>query len=129
MNQNKRKRALGYSFATMLILFGVLGLICLSEYLSNEILGLIFFFLCLIPSTGIYVYLGCTYEEKSAKNFSKSKKIDAISSIIWLLSVSLFFIIGSIFNGWQYAWVIFLIGAATNILVELFDNEKKDYFD
>ncbi|MGX4600902.1 hypothetical protein [Faecalimicrobium sp. JNUCC 81] len=129
MDQNRKKRASGYSFATMLILVGVLGLIILSEVSKSEITGLVFFFICLIPAIGIYVYLGFTSEENPYTKIykpSKSKKSEIIASTIWLLSISSFFLIGFIFDGWDYAWVVFLIGAAAQNLTELFNSNDKD---
>lgn len=129
MNQNKNKRASGYSFATMLILVGVLGLIILSEVSKSEITGLIFFFICLIPAVGIYIYLECNSEENphiKIYNSSKSKKNKIISSTIWLLSISSFFLMGFIFDRWDYAWVVFLIGAASQNLTTLFNSNDKD---
>lgn len=120
MNQDKRKRAMGYSFATMLILIGVLLLILIASLTNYELLGLVAFFICLIPSVGIYVYLGCTSESVEASKTVRSKKEDAISSAIWLLATSAFFIIGFLFEGWGYAWVCFLVGAAVQSLVGLF---------
>lgn len=120
MDQNSKKRALGYSFATMLILVGVLMLILISEFTKYEMLGLVAFFICLIPSVGIYVYLGCTSKPTEVVKTKRSKKNDAISSAIWLLATASFFIVGFIFDGWDYAWVVFLIGAAVQSIVGLF---------
>lgn len=129
MDQNRKKRAFGYSFATMLILIGVLGLIVLSEVSMSEITGLVFFFICLIPSVGIFVYLGCTSEDSNhikVYKSSKSKKSEAISSTIWLVAVASFFIIGFIFDGWAYAWVVFLIGVAIQNIAELFNSDDEN---
>ncbi|WP_042275692.1 hypothetical protein [Faecalimicrobium dakarense] len=129
MDQNRKKRASGYSFATMLILVGVLGLIILSEVSRNEMTGLVFFFICLIPAVGIYVYLGCTSEKDNYNKIYKpykSRKSEVVSSSIWLLALASFFIIGFIFDGWDYAWVVFLIGAAIQNLTELFNSNDKD---
>lgn len=120
MDQNSKKRALGYSFATMLILVGVLMLILISEFTKYEMLGLVAFFICLIPSVGIYVYLGCTSKPIDVVKTKRSKKNDAISSAIWLLATASFFIVGFVFDGWDYAWVVFLIGAAVQSIIGLF---------
>lgn len=126
MNSDKRKRALGYSFATMLILVGVLLLILIESLSKYELLGIVAFFLCLIPSVGIYVYLGCTTEHTDVSKIKRPKKSDAISSAIWLLATSAFFVIGFIFDGWEYSWIVFLIGAAIQSLVALFVKEDTD---
>lgn len=126
MNGDKRKRALGYSFATMLILVGVLLLILIGSLSKYELLGIVAFFLCLIPSVGIYVYLGCTAEPTDVNKIKRSKKSDAISSAIWLLATSAFFIIGFIFDRWSYAWIVFLVAAAIQSLAELFNKEDID---
>lgn len=123
MDQNSKKRALGYSFATMLILVGVLMLILISEFTKYEIIGVVSFFICLIPSVGIYVYLGCTSKPTEVVKAKRSKKSDAISSAIWLLATASFFIVGFIFDGWDYSWVVFLIGAAVQSIVGLFTDD------
>lgn len=131
MDDNKRKkRAIGYSLATMLILIGVLGLIVDDALAGDGLIGLIFFFVCLIISVGMYVYLGCmderdiSYEQKSSKDH---KLNSPISNIIWLIATSIFFMIGFIFDGWAYAWVAFLIGAAAESIARLYlDYKTKD---
>ncbi|MGL5327846.1 MAG: hypothetical protein ACRDD7_01170 [Peptostreptococcaceae bacterium] len=121
MNEDKKKRAIAYSFATMLILVGVLLLIVIGNTSSYELLGLVAFFICLIPAVGIYVYLGCSEDDtKKVVKTKKSKKSNAISSAIWLFATSTFFIIGFAFDGWEYAWVCFLIATALNSLVDIF---------
>ena len=128
MDDNKRKkRAIGYSLATMLILVGVLGLIIDGSLIGEGLIGLIFFFVCLIISVGIYVYLGCTGEGDRNDDYKSSKnhkKHSAISNIIWLIATSSFFIIGFILDGWAYAWVVFLIGAAAESMVTLYLDDK-----
>ena len=128
MDDNERKkRAIGYSLATMLILVGVLGLIIYGALIGEGLIGLIFFFICLIISVCIYVYLGCTGEsdrnddQKSNKNY---KEHSAISNIIWLTATSTFFMIGFIFDGWAYAWVVFLMGAAAESIATLYLDYK-----
>ena len=131
MDDNKRKkRAIGYSLATMLILIGILGVIVNDALAGDGVIGQIFFFVCLIISVGMYVYLGCmdkrdiNHEENINNNHKASSPI---SNIIWLIATSVFFLVGFIFDGWDYAWVAFLLGAAAESIARLYlDNKTKD---
>lgn len=75
MSKDKKRRALGYSFATMLILVGILLLILITILSEYELLGLVAFFICLIPSVGIYVYLGYTFIPIDSSKVKCSKKV------------------------------------------------------
>jgi hypothetical protein len=129
-DKERKKRAIGYSLATMLILVGVLGLIIDGALIGEGLIGLIFFFICLIISVGIYVYLGCTGESDRNNGYNSNKNYkerSAISNIVWLIATSSFFMIGFIFDGWAYAWIVFLMGAAVESIVTLYlDYKTKD---
>ena len=129
MDENKRKkRAIGYSVATMLILIGILGVIVDDALIGNGLIGPIFFFVCLIISVGMYVYLGCMDKRDINHEENINNKANSpISNIIWLIATSVFFLVGFIFDGWNYAWVAFLLGAAAESIARLYlDNKTKD---
>ncbi|MPQ43843.1 hypothetical protein [Clostridium tarantellae] len=129
--KNKKLRALGYAFATMLILIGVVSIIVGVNWFNLEVGAVVLFFIFLIPAVGIFVYLGCTEEDEEEKLPNELKgirnyKFKAIESALWLLAVALFFIIGFNLNGWSYAWVIFIIAAALSQLIKAFFYQFKE---
>lgn len=52
-------------------------------------------------------------------NEKKYRTIHTIKSIVWKISLALYFIIGFAFNGWKYSWIIFIIAIAINKIVKL----------
>ena len=55
---------------------------------------------------------------KSVNN-GKENILKSIKSIIWTSSVALFLIIGFLFDGWDYSWIIFIIGIAVQKIITL----------
>jgi len=53
------------------------------------------------------------------------KAIDSIVGLVAMLSVTIFLIIGFIFDGWAYAWLIFLTIPITAIIVDMIFKKKK----
>lgn len=57
-------------------------------------------------------------EWKSANN-EKQNILKSIKSTVWTCAIALFFIIGFVFDGWGYAWIIFIIGIAVQKIITL----------
>jgi uncharacterized membrane protein YjjP (DUF1212 family) len=53
-----------------------------------------------------------------------SQALDARSltrSAFWLLVVAIYFITSSIFNNWDYSWIIFIVAIVADMIVEMKD--------
>lgn len=56
--------------------------------------------------------------ESTQVSTKKSRKSSAISSAVWSLATSAFFVIGFVFDGWGYAWLCFLVAGALESILE-----------
>lgn len=59
------------------------------------------------------------FKEWKVLNDNKNEIIKSIKSIIWLITVAIYFILSFMFDAWTYSWIIFIIGAAIEKIISL----------
>ena len=132
----KKKRAMGYSLATMMLLLGILltGLVYLAETTVTGILGT--FMVLVIPSVVVFIYLGLTEKSRSKINWEKHwieyysdpktmMVYGNISGALWIFAFGAIPLVGFRL-GWIYAWVPFVIAIGVQLIIEaIFASKKK----
>lgn len=144
--KDRRKRAMIKAVAIGLyILAGVVFFaveMMAQMWMNYEGLGIVLAVLICIAPTIMLVYAANMYPEYSRKNEdmnmveeykqmklhnSREKAImGAISSIIWTLTLVLYFIISFTTGAWYITWVIFLIAGCVQSLAVLIVNLRKE---
>lgn len=129
----KHHKAVVVSVAVMLYILSPVAVI----FFGGKF-GLILLFVMIAAATGLLVYNGMTGAKKSTANgvptmeeemdpprkekMSKSQKhfFGSLSSALWLITVSLYFVISFSTGAWHITWIIFLISAAANNILKAF---------
>lgn len=132
-----KKRALSYSLASEILLFGLYasGI----EYKQGQSLSIIFITLLpfVIIAAIIYIYLGLTeksrrkmgadWEQEWVNYYSDPQSatmMGLVSGALWIFSIAAFFFIGFSW-GWKYSWLVFLIATGCQpLLVAIFFGKK-----
>jgi hypothetical protein len=126
------KRAIAYSLATAVILFGVFaaGFMYFSDSEPFTILATLMPFA--LPSGVIYIYLGLT--EKSRRKmdsawqkqwvdyYSKPETMMVrgnISGALWIFAIAAFFLIGFTVS-WKFSWIVFIFAIGFEVLIEAY---------
>ena len=134
---DRRKKALLTAIAVGLYIFAgvvLFGTTLLADYYAiNNTLALVLAGLVCIPPTCMLVYASYMYpdytkrEESVVEQYKESRYsgnrekavMTSISSIIWLLTLALYFLISFTSGGWHVTWIIFLIGGCIQAIVTL----------
>ncbi len=120
----------------MYILAGVvffLGALLSDYYEPSVIIGLIVAVVICIPPTCLLVYNGTRYpaynkkEETVVEEFrewqsdsKRSKSIrGALSSLVWTLTVILYFLVSFFTGAWNITWLLFLVAACAEAVITL----------
>lgn len=144
---DRKKRAIITAIAIGLYIFaGITFFTCaliddsIATHFDVSILGLIIAAaICIIP-TCMLVYVANMYpeyqkkEENMVENYKESKytnnkdKVvrEAISVIIWMLILILYFLISFTTMAWYITWIIFLIGGCVQAIAELIFSLKRN---
>lgn len=145
---DRKKKALITSISVGLyILAGVVFFLCQwldempgGEYMEYGSLGLVLAAaICIVP-TCMLVYVSNLYpsykkeddsmveEYKEVTSTSKREKaiIGAVSTIIWTVTIVLYFIISFGTGAWYITWIIFLMGGCAESIAVLVLNAKKE---
>lgn len=132
-----KKRALVYSIATDLLLFGLFlaGILFLK---GNELYIVISALMpFLVISIAIFIYLGLTEKNRLKMgpewknqwvqyytNPQTSMVRGNISGALWIFSIAIFFIIGFGWS-WKYSWIVFIVAVGFEILIEAYFASKR----
>jgi len=137
----RQKSAMRTAIAVMMYILCVLPLIILSNMnfpFASEI-GVPIMFLMIAGATGILVYNSITkantskHADTMVEEFREWQSDDrdrkalrkAISSALWSIILALYFIISFTTFAWHITWVIFIIGAALESLINVFFTSRK----
>ena len=110
-----------YIFAGAVFLF--FGM--LSEYLGDEdimmAIGFVMAIVICIPPTVMLVYAANMYPGYIKKNHDNKEKaaLKTIHSLIWTITFLLYFTISIVTFAWNVTWIIFLIAACVQKIVQL----------
>ena len=132
IEKKRKESALIRSIAVMLYIVSPAILIALSV-IGLEIIGVVLMLIIIGGATGILVYdnfskpevlkeergtsMRKSYLNKEQKQKEKLK--EAISSILWLVVVGIYLLLSFTLGIWAYSWIIFIIAAAINKIIEL----------
>jgi len=145
---DRKKKALVTSISVGLYIFaGVVFFLCQwldempgGEYVEYGSLGLVLAAaICIVP-TCLLVYVSNLYpnykkeddsmveEYKEVTSTNKREKaiMGAVSTIIWTVTIMLYFIISFTTYAWYITWIIFLMGGCAEAIAVLVLNMKKD---
>lgn len=125
------KRAIAYSLATALLLFGGFETAFI-YFKGNELFKVLATSMPFImPSVIVFIYLGLTEKSRSKMNlqwqkqwieyyYSDPKSMmlrGNISGALWMFAIAGFFLIGLTW-GWKYSWIVFIIATGFEVLIE-----------
>ncbi len=103
-------------------------------------LGIVSAALICIPATGMIVYAACMYpdfhknqdtlvegykERAYTRNREKAVRI-SVNAIIWLLTVTLYFVISFATFYWHVTWILFLVGGCAQAVAALVFSLRRD---
>lgn len=140
-DQTIKRIALYKSVAIGMYILGFVMMIAVEEIFEFGNLGAVLLFTMAALATSILVYVGAAYPKykKNADtmveefkewnhNQKKEKAIrSSVKTILWMVVLILYFIISFVTYAWHITWVIFLVGACAqailNLLFELKSND------
>ena len=138
----RQRSAMFTSVAIMLYILSVVPLIVLGALTrggTGPLIGVVIMFIFIAAATGLLIYNGMTkpkylktddtmVEEfkqwQSASAEQKSLR-SSVSSSIWALIVAIYFLVSFLTGAWHISWVIFIIGAAIQSVINIFFTVKK----
>ena len=124
----KAKFARNIAISVALYILSLVAIIA-SSTIGQEILGVCLFFTIIAIATGIIIYSAIVYgkekEEKSKKEQKKDEVGKAITDIIGLIGVVIYFLVSFTTGAWHITWIIFLIIGVCNAIVRLIFGLKK----
>ena len=138
---SRRVSAMFTAIAVMGYILSVLPLIIISMYSGTMAvrIGLPIMFLMVAASTGLLVYNNMTkpkYVKGSATMVEEFRKWQsdafdvkslrrAISAALWTVLLALYFIVSFWSNSWHVTWIMFILGAAVEAVINIFFALKK----
>lgn len=134
IEKRRKKSALILSISIGLYIMSAVVMILLTEVLGvdDNVGACIMLTICAI-ATCLIIYNGASrpkyiktdstiveeFKEWKSTNDTEREVLKSIKSIIWLVILALYFILGFVFNAWAFSWIIFIIGIAINKIVKL----------
>ena len=127
--ENKKgKFARNLAISVALYIISLVAIIATST-IGQEILGVCLFFTIIAIATGIIIYSSIVYgkekEQKPEKEKRKDEVSKAITDIIGLIGVVIYFLLSFTTGAWHITWIIFLIIGVCNAIVRLIFGVKK----
>jgi hypothetical protein len=140
--RQRQKAAMLTAIAIMLYILAVLPLIILDYAFGThtaDVIGISLMFIFVAAATGLLIYNGMTkpkyirgndtvVEEfrqwKAGKDDRKTLR-GSISAALWSIIVALYFIISFATGAWFISWIIFIIGAAIEAIINIAFTFKK----
>ncbi len=124
----KGKFARNIAIAVALYIISLVAIIGTST-IGQEILGVCLFFTIIAIATGIIIYSSIIYGKEKEQKPEKEKKRDevskAVTDIIGLIGVVIYFLLSFTTGAWHITWIIFLIIGVCNAIVRLIFGVKK----
>lgn len=124
----KGKFARNIAIAVALYIISLVAIIGTST-IGQEILGVCLFFTIIAIATGIIIYSSIVYSKEKEQKPEKEKKRDevskAVTDIIGLIGVVIYFLLSFTTGAWHITWIIFLIIGVCNSIVRLIFGVKK----
>jgi hypothetical protein len=138
----RQRSAMFTSIAIMLYILSVVPLIVLGALFHTTtagVIGVVIMFIFIAAATGLLIYNGMTKpkylktDDTMVEEFKQWQSVSAeqkslrnsISSSIWALIVAIYFLVSFFSGAWYITWVIFIVGAAVQSIVNIFFTVKK----
>lgn len=138
----RQKSAMMTSIAIMLYILSVVPLIVLAALFhgpSAAIIGVVIMFIFIAAATGLLIYNGMTKpkyiktddtmveEFKQWQSASQERKSlrSSVSSAVWAVIVAIYFLLSFFTHAWNITWIIFIIGAAVQSIINIAFTVKK----
>lgn len=132
IEKHRKESALIRSIAIMLYIISPAMLIALSIF-NMPVLGVVVLLIIVAGATGLLVYDNVSKPENLKDEYAESKRKEsltaeqrkkenikeAIQAIFWLLVVGIYLLMSFMLDIWAYSWVIFIIAAAINKVIDL----------
>ena len=141
LEARRRKSAMITAIAVMMYILSVLPLIIMQELgvRHSETIGIAILFVVAATATGLLIYNNMTkpkhykkddtmveeFLEWQAESSEDGKLRGAISGALWTLIVALYFIISFTTFAWHITWIIFILGAGAEAIINLIFTLKK----
>lgn len=140
--EHRQRSAMFTAIAIMMYIISVVPLIILGALVrspSAAVIGVVIMFLFIAGATGLLIYNGMTKprymknddtmveEFKQWQSSSQEKKSlrSSVSSAVWALLVAIYFLVSFSTGAWHITWVIFVIGAAVQSIINIAFTVKK----
>jgi uncharacterized membrane protein len=131
MEQRRKKSAMRIAIAVGLYILSPVAIILFGS-MGQAIAGLVLMFALIAAATSIMVYNNITrpkfvkiedtmveeFREWKASNAAKAEKKNLYSSIVWPIIVVVYFLVSFTTGAWYVTWVIFILGAVVQKLIE-----------
>ncbi|WP_027701146.1 permease prefix domain 1-containing protein [Metaclostridioides mangenotii] len=142
--EERKKSAMITAISIMLYILSPIGIILSEAFGWVEEFAIVIFFVIVAIATGMLVYNNMSkikkydredesiveeIKEKKTVRYQKNRVRKAISSAVWAIVISAYFIISFLTSAWYVTWVIFIIGYAVDQIISAFIElkEEKDY--
>jgi transcriptional regulator with XRE-family HTH domain/uncharacterized membrane protein YuzA (DUF378 family) len=127
--ENKRaKFARNLAISVTMYILSIVAIVGTST-IGLEIFGVCLFFIINAVATGIIIYSSIVYGkekvEKTEKVKRKNEVSKAVTDIIGLVGVIVYFLVSFTTGAWHITWIIFLIIGVCNAIVRLIFGLKK----
>ena len=132
MAKQRQKTAMFTAIAVMLYILSVVPIILLSVlYPGGWLPGLILMFLFIAIATGLLIYNGMTrpkyiktddtiveeFRQWQSESQDRRALRKAINTALWVIAVAVYLIVGATTDHWHPTWIIFVIAAAIQALI------------
>ena len=138
IEKQRKKSALLVTIAVMMYICSIIPCIVFAE-IGLDLLAIGIMFAMIAAATGLLIYNGMTkykpVEEKTMvnefKQWQSGKPSDKqikrqVSGIIWSLLLVIYFVVSFLTGAWYITWVLFIVGAAIEQIVNLCISIKAD---
>jgi len=138
----RQRSAMLTAIAIMMYILSVVPLIILGVLTRGDtgpLIGVVIMFIFIAGATGLLIYNGMTkpkylktddtmveeFKEWQSASAEQKSLRNSISSSIWALILAIYFLVSFLTGAWYITWVIFVIGAAIQSIVNIFFTVKK----
>jgi uncharacterized membrane protein YkvA (DUF1232 family) len=142
--EERKKSAKITAISVMLYILSPIGIILSEAFGWVEEFAIVIFFVIVAIATGMLVYNNMSkikkydredesiveeIKEKKTARYQKNRVRKSISSAVWAIVISVYFILSFLTSAWYVTWVIFIIGYAVDQIISAFIElkEEKDY--
>lgn len=134
IQKRREKSALVLSVSVGLYIMSVVVLLLFTEVFQvNEVISVCFMLTIDAIATGLIIYNAASrskyikaddtlveeFKEWKSVNSKEKELLKSIKSIVWLITLALYFILSFTFGIWAFSWIIFIIGAAVEKVISL----------